>query len=187
MKREKPSKELSLDNSNKLKNDLRPQVTNNDVHEAQAIFDDALVNSLEAKGALDAFDNLEVLTGERYDNLRIDEKFNAENPTAGCKFWVTFSLENNFNIKVAKFGKDSSYNQAKAAAAELYPRLTASARYSDSETEGSQISYIPSSRSNISSLSDVIVLIVFTMPIWSYGLNASQTGKTTVYCLRTKL
>ena len=41
-----------------------------DVHEAQAIFDDALVNSLEAKGALAiAFDNLEVLTGERYDNL----------------------------------------------------------------------------------------------------------------------
>ena len=150
-----------------------------DVHEAQAIFDDALVNSLEAKGALAiAFDNLEVLTGERYDNLSgLSEKFNAENPTPlDANSWVTFSLENNFNIKVAKFGKDSSYNQAKAAAAELYPRLTASARYSDSETEGSQISYIPSlSSSNISSLSDGHSFnLSFTMPIWSYGLNASS-------------
>ena len=116
-----------------------------DVHEAQAIFDDALVNSLEAKGALAiAFDNLEVLTGERYDNLSgLSEKFNAENPTPlDANSWVTFSLENNFNIKVAKFGKDSSYNQAKAAAAELYPRLTASARYSDSETEGLSLIHI---------------------------------------------
>ena len=150
-----------------------------DVHEAQAIFDDALVNSLEAKGALAiAFDNLEVLTGERYDNLSgLSEKFNAENPNPlDANSWVTFSLENNFNIKVAKFGKDSSYNQAKAAAAELYPRLTASARYSDSETEGSQISYIPSlSSSNISSLSDGHSFnLSFTMPIWSYGLNASS-------------
>ena len=41
-----------------------------DVHEAQAIFDDALVNSLEAQGALNiAFVALLVFSGESFDSL----------------------------------------------------------------------------------------------------------------------
>ena len=150
-----------------------------DVHEAQAIFDDAAVNTLEAKGALNiAFDNLEVLTGERYDNLSgLSDNFLAENPNpVDSSSWVAFALQNNFDIKIAKFGKDASYNQAKAAASELYPKLTASARYSDSDTDGSQISYLPSeSSSNISSLNDGhSINLSFSMPIWSSGLNASS-------------
>ena len=150
-----------------------------DVHEAQAIFDDASVNTLEAKGALNiAFDNLEVLTGERYDSLSgLSDNFLAENPNpVDSSSWVAFALQNNFDIKIAKFGKDASYNQAKAAASELYPRLTASARYSDSDTDGSQISYLPSeSSSNISSLNDGhSINLSFSMPIWSSGLNASS-------------
>ena len=41
-----------------------------DVHEIQAIFDDATVNSLEANGALDiAFEQLQVLSGKNYSQL----------------------------------------------------------------------------------------------------------------------
>jgi outer membrane protein len=41
-----------------------------DVHEIQAIFDDASVNSLEANGALDiAFDQLQVLTGKKSQSV----------------------------------------------------------------------------------------------------------------------
>ena len=41
-----------------------------DVHEAQAVFDDALVNSLEARGAVNiAFDALQVLTGKNHSVL----------------------------------------------------------------------------------------------------------------------
>ena len=41
-----------------------------DVHEAQAVFDDALVNSLEARGAVNiAFDGLRVLTGKNHSVL----------------------------------------------------------------------------------------------------------------------
>ena len=53
-----------------------------DVHEAQAIYDDALVNSLEAQGALNiAFDALQVLTGQNHDSLSgLTDGFMAVNP-----------------------------------------------------------------------------------------------------------
>jgi outer membrane protein len=150
-----------------------------DVHEAQAVFDDAVVNSLEAQGALNvAFDALQVLTGERYESLSgLKDGFVAKNPEPlDSQDWVTFSLNNNYQLKVAKLGKDSSYNQAKAAAARLYPTITASARYSDSEREGTQVSYLPSeSSSGISSISDGHSFYVsMSMPIWSSGLNANR-------------
>lgn len=150
-----------------------------DVHEAQAVFDDALVNSLEAQGALNiAFDALQVLTGESYDSLSgLTDNFVAKNPDPlDSRDWVIFSLNNNYQLKVAKLGKDSSYNQAKAAAAQLYPTITASARYSDSEREGTQVSYLPSeSSSGTSSLNNGHTFSVsMSMPIWSSGLNAGR-------------
>ena len=150
-----------------------------DVHEAQAVFDDALVNSLEAQGALNiAFDALQVLTGESYDSLSgLTDNFVAKNPDPlDSQDWVIFSLNNNYQLKVAKLGKDSSYNQAKAAAAQLYPTITASARYSDSEREGTQVSYLPSeSSSGTSSLNNGHTFSVsMSMPIWSSGLNAGR-------------
>ena len=53
-----------------------------DVHEAQAVFDDAAVNSLEARGALNiAFEALEVLTGQSHSVLAgLMDNFQATNP-----------------------------------------------------------------------------------------------------------
>ena len=150
-----------------------------DVHEAQAVFDDALVNSLEARGAVNiAFDGLRVLTGKNHSVLAgLKNEFMAVNPEPlSSEEWVSFSLGNNYQLKVAKLGKDSSYNQAKAATAQLYPKVTASARYSDSDTSGTQISYLPSeSSSEIASLSDGHSFgISVTMPIWASGINAGR-------------
>jgi len=130
-----------------------------DVHEAQAVFDDALVGK-----------NHSVLAG-------LKNEFMAVNPEPlSSEEWVSFSLGNNYQLKVAKLGKDSSYNQAKAATAQLYPKVTASARYSDSDTSGTQISYLPSeSSSEIASLSDGHSFgISVTMPIWASGINAGR-------------
>lgn len=150
-----------------------------DVHEAQAIFDDALVNSLEAQGVLNiAFDALQVLTGESYKSLSgLTSGFTAVNPEPlDSQDWVTFSLNNNFQLKVSELGKDSYYNQSKAASAQLYPTVTASARYSDSDRDGIQISYLPNtSSSGVSSLSDGHSFgISVRMPIWSSGINAGR-------------
>jgi len=150
-----------------------------DVHEAQAIYDDALVNSLEAQGALNiAFDALQVLTGQNHDSLSgLKDGFMAVNPEPlDGQDWVSFSLNNNYQLKVAELGKDSSYNQAKAATAQLYPKITASARYSDTDSDGTQTSYLPTeSSSGVSSLSDGHSFgVSLNMPIWASGINSGR-------------
>ncbi len=150
-----------------------------DVHEAQAVFDDALVNSLEARGAVNiAFDALQVLTGKNHSVLSgLKAEFMAVNPVPlDSQDWVNFSLSNNYQLKVSKLGKDASYNEAKAATAQLFPKVTANARYSDSDQDGTQVSYLPSeSISEISSLSDGHSFgISVSMPIWASGINAGR-------------
>ena len=150
-----------------------------DVHEAQAIYDDALVNSLEAQGALNiAFDALQVLTGQNHDSLSgLKDGFMAVNPEPlDGQDWVSFSLNNNYQLKVAELGKDSSYNQSKAATAQLYPKITASARYSDTDSDGTQTSYLPTeSSSGVSSLSDGHSFgVSLSMPIWASGINSGR-------------
>ena len=150
-----------------------------DVHEAQAIYDDALVNSLEAQGALNiAFDALQVLTGQNHGSLSgLTDGFLAVNPEPlDSQDWVNFSLNNNYQLKVAELGKDSSYNQAKAATAQLYPKITASARYTDTDSDGIQTSYLPSeSSSGVSSLSDGHSFgLSLSMPIWASGINSGR-------------
>ena len=150
-----------------------------DVHEAQAVRDDALVNSLEAQGALNiAFDALQVLTGKRHTSLSgLTDGFMAVNPEPlDSQDWVSFSLNNNYQLKVAELGKDASYNQAKAATAQLYPKITASARYTDTDTDGTQVSYLPTpSSSGVSSLSDGHSFgLSLSMPIWASGINAGR-------------
>ena len=98
-----------------------------DVHEAQAVFDDATVNSLEANGAVNiAFDGLRVLTGTDHTALAgLKDNFDAVNPDPiRSDDWVNFALSNNYQLEVAKLGKDASYNQAKAATAQAYPTIT---------------------------------------------------------------
>ncbi|MCS5593641.1 MAG: TolC family outer membrane protein [Porticoccaceae bacterium] len=150
-----------------------------DVHEAQAVFDDALVNSLEARGAVNiAFDALQVLTGKNHSVLSgLKDEFMAVNPVPlDSQDWVNFSLNNNYQLKVSELGKDASYNEAKAATAQLFPKVTANVRYSDSDQDGTQVSYLPSkSSSEISSLSDGHSFgISVSMPIWASGINAGR-------------
>ena len=110
-----------------------------DVHEAQAVYDDAAVNSLEATGALNiAFQQLQVLTGQDHDVLAgLAEKFIATNPEPlNDSEWVDLAVGNNYQLKVAELGKDASYNKAKAAAAARLPKITGRYSYFDSESDG---------------------------------------------------
>lgn len=151
-----------------------------DVHEAQAVFDDATVNSLEANGAVNiAFDGLRVLTGTDHTALAgLKDNFDAVNPDPiRSDDWVNFALSNNYQLEVAKLGKDASYNQAKAATAQLYPTITFSASYSDSDSDGSTIAYLDEGNS----VADTFARgdghsfsVNLSMPIWSSGINAGK-------------
>jgi outer membrane protein len=138
-----------------------------DVHEAQAVFDDATVNSLEARGALNiAFEGLEVLTGENHKVLAgLTETFAATNPEPlSNQEWVDFAIGNNFQLKVAKLGKDAAYNNAKAATSARLPKISGRATYFDSDTDGSRYSSPFESQQDGHSF-----VISVTMPIWMGG------------------
>jgi outer membrane protein len=138
-----------------------------DVHEAQAVFDDATVNSLEARGALNiAFEGLEVLTGENHQVLAgLTENFIATNPEPlSNQEWVDFAIGNNFQLKVAKLGKDAAYNSAKAAASARLPKISGSATYFDNDTDASKSSSPFESQQDGHSF-----VISVSMPIWVGG------------------
>ena len=138
-----------------------------DVHEAQAVFDDAVVNSLEARGALNiAFEGLEVLTGENHQVLAgLTETFVATNPEPlSNQEWVDFSIGNNFQLKVAELGKDAAYNSAKAAAAVRLPKVSGRVSYFDSDSDGTRYTSPFESQQDGHSF-----VVSVSMPIWMGG------------------
>jgi len=144
-----------------------------DVHEAQAVFDDAAVNSLEARGALNiAFEGLEVLTGERHELLAgLTEKFMATNPEPlSNQEWVEFAIGNNLQLKVAELGKDAAYNRAKAAVAARMPKVSGRISYFDSDSTSYNSPLGAQYDTPIESQQDGNSLVVsVTMPIWMGG------------------
>jgi outer membrane protein len=151
-----------------------------DVHEAQAVFDDALVNSLEARGAVNiAFDALQVLTGKNHNVLSgLKDEFMATNPEPlSSEEWVNFSLSSNYQLKTAKLGKDASYNLAKAATAELFPTITFNANYSNQDSDGTTIAYLPTGNAMVNTFSNSdghSFSVNLSMPLWSSGINAGR-------------
>jgi outer membrane protein len=138
-----------------------------DVHEAQAVFDDAAVNSLEARGALNiAFEGLAVLTGQDHQVLAgLTENFAATNPEPlSNQEWVDFAIGNNFQLKVAELGKDAAYNNAKAAASARLPKISGRASYFDSDSDGTRYSSPFESQQDGHSF-----VVSVTMPIWMGG------------------
>lgn len=117
-----------------------------DVHEAQAAFDNATVNTLETQGALDiAFEGLTVLTGEPHQQLAgLMPDFPVENPEPqNREDWVQFSLQNNFSLQAAKHAKEAADNNAQSKKFEHMPTITGSMSYydniSDSDFTGTDI------------------------------------------------
>ena len=138
-----------------------------DVHEAQAFFDEAVVNSLEAQGALNiAFEGLQVLTGSDHTVLSgLAESFKATAPTADSgQDWVDLAVKNNYQLRVAELGKDAAFSQARAAAMVRLPKIVGTASYFDSDNE------VISPFMSYDSLTDGHQFgVSITMPIWLGG------------------
>jgi outer membrane protein len=138
-----------------------------DVHEAQAVFDDAAVNSLEARGALNiAFEGLAVLTGQDHKVLAcLMANFAATNPEPlRNQEWVDFAIGNNFQLKVAELGKDAAYNSAKASAAARLPKVSGRVSYFDSDSDGTRYTSPFESQQDGHSF-----VVSVSMPIWMGG------------------
>lgn len=108
-----------------------------DVHEAQAAYDNAHVNTLEARGALDiAFEGLTVLTGEPHQQLAgLMADFPVVPPEPlNREDWVQFALQNNFSLQATRFQRDAADENAKSKKYEHAPTLTSSMSYSDNQS-----------------------------------------------------
>jgi outer membrane protein len=145
-----------------------------DVHEIQAIFDDASVNSLEANGALDiAFDQLQVLSGKNHSQLaglKNDFVAKAPNPIAS-ESWVAFALANNFELKASLLAQQAANQTAKAAKAQHLPKITVSADYSKRDVEATTAAEALVTEQTAINLN-------LTMPIFSGGLISSQARQS---------
>ncbi len=110
-----------------------------DVHEAQAAFDTATVNTLEAKSALNiAFEALEVLTGQPHGQLiGLADTFPVTKPEPlDAEAWVKFAQDNNFALAVARLDMESARRGADIAKAGHAPTVTASLDYQKSQGQG---------------------------------------------------
>ena len=111
-----------------------------DVHEAQAAFDAARVNTLEAEGALDiAFEALEVMTGQPHSELAGLAAEFPITPTepADREAWVKFAQDNNFTLTAARLSMQAAEKNAQAKRAEHLPRVSAKLSYSNYHQDGS--------------------------------------------------
>lgn len=113
-----------------------------DVHEAQAAYDTAVATTLEARGNLGiAFEQLEVLTGKPSDTVApLVETFPVIKPEPAARHdWVDFAVQNNYNLKVAKFNAEASRQNARAKTSAHLPTLTGSYSYTDRDDTNTDI------------------------------------------------
>lgn len=98
-----------------------------DVHQAQATYDNAVVESLNREGDFAIqFEALELLTGQRHfevSSLKEDFPVEMPNPVDREK-WVDFALNNSNTLKVAQLGRDAAIEAAKGSKLNYTPTIS---------------------------------------------------------------
>lgn len=164
-----------------------------DVHEAQAAFDDARVNTLEAESALViAFEQFEVLTGSRYEVLAgLAGNFSANAPTETAEAWVNFALANNPQLQSAALLRDAARAGASAGRAGHLPSVSMSLSYNDGKTDRD---YQQINRINDALLSAIdsqldnettTLAVSVSMPLFTSGLVSSQRRQSVQESVRS--
>jgi len=165
-----------------------------DVHEAQAAFDDARVNTLEAESALViAFEQFEVLTGQRYASLDgLGPQFEANPPSEQSDAWVAYALANNPSLKSAELARDAAASGARASRAAHLPSVSMSLTYNDGivHTDSQQRNAITeellSGPSDTALDNQTTTLAVnLSMPLFTSGLVSSQRRQAVQESLRS--
>ncbi len=155
-----------------------------DVHEAQAVFDNAKVNTLILRGALQvAFESLEVLTGQQPGELAgLKSEFPATPPDSDREQWVQLALENNLQLKLSQAGRDAASQNATARKYEHLPKVSASLGYQDLDQDssfsgssgfGSNLGNLSNTPSSVAAETSTVALHL-DAPIFTGGLVSSQ-------------
>lgn len=154
-----------------------------DVHEAQAAYDDASVNTLENEAALNiAFEGLEVLTGQHHESLAgLAPNFPIEPSTpADSKAWVEFAQSGNYRLKAARLAMAAAEKNARAKKAEHLPTVSASLTYSNFHKDGH---FVRSDTGDVQPFSEDAEPTVFSVrvdaPLFTGGLVSAQRRRAT--------
>lgn len=113
-----------------------------EVHEAQASFDSATAQTLEARGLVGIrFEELEVITGRQETAVApLTPRFPITTPVPADRAeWVDFALQNNYTLRASRLGAEASLQSAKATSADRLPTVTASLGYSETDSDGTNI------------------------------------------------
>lgn len=155
-----------------------------DVYEAQSVFDDAKVNTLVLRGALNiSFEQLGILTGQQHMTLAgLKADFPALPPDANREDWVQVALENNLNLKISQVDRQGAKYNADARKFEHLPNVSASYNYQDVDQDtvfngissfGGTPEPIANSPSSTESQTSTVA-IKLSMPIFTGGLVSAQ-------------
>ncbi|BBB30511.1 TolC family outer membrane protein [Neptunomonas japonica] len=139
-----------------------------DVHEAQASYDNARVNLIEAEGALDnSYEAIERLTGETITrtDLLSEEYPIQELAPAAPEEWLTKALSSNISLRVVKADIDVSRKSAQIAKAGHYPTLDLNATYDRDK-----------GTANSNNWNDGhVVGLTFSVPLYQGGATSSRS------------
>jgi outer membrane protein len=109
-----------------------------DVHEAQARYDQAVANNIQAQNTLDnASEALREISNRYYQSLNpLQTQFKLKTPQPNnIDDWLTQAEQSNLNLSARKIDKDIARETIKLNFAGHYPYLNLSASYSDSDSD----------------------------------------------------
>ena len=141
-----------------------------DVLEAQAAYDNALVNLIQADGDQGIFfQNLTTLTNESYDSLdRLSDQLPIINPDpTNEETWVSTALSNNLQVLAATEQLLSARRTLKARRSVFLPKIDATASHSHFVTGGQ--SFLGGK------IDDNVYGLEISMPIFQGGFNYSRS------------
>lgn len=160
-----------------------------EVHEAQAAYDTATAQRLEAEGNLGiAFEALEVITGKQYRQLApVKNDIPTLPPSDDRAFWVSTAIENSVDLAAAKLTMEAAKKTSLAARSGHYPTVSGELRYGQSDIERKNTPADPNDFINRDiDGEDTSVRVTLNIPLFS-GLGTSARRRQAYHQYQAEL
>lgn len=146
-----------------------------DVHEAQAQFDNAVAQEIQAQNRVEiTLEGLREITGRQHaDIYRLNtERFDPVRPDPqGVERWIQLAHDRNLQLLISRSGLEIAEQRIELARAGHYPRVSLNASYSNRDQDTSSAA---GSRS-VSGLNSRNIGLQLTLPLYSGGRTVAST------------